>query len=142
MQGWSPNNFQGGIQVEGLGSTDIDNQAELKNSPSIGGLGLELHQRLSKHYNRLDKLEDVLSQGLKYPEVWKFESCVLEKVIAQWLAEYPSIAIIKASLLEDSSAVEKRDTVVTGVKLTNGQTVHAKVNYAEHSVLSLTTFSY
>ncbi|CAI7595758.1 unnamed protein product [Penicillium glandicola] len=122
----SSNTPQGGIQVEGLGSTDIDNQAGLKNSPSIEGLGLELHQRLSKHYGRLEQLEDVLAKGLKVPEVWKFESHVLEKVITDWLAEYPSISIIKASLLEDGTAVEKTGTVVTSVRLTNGQTVHAK----------------
>ncbi|PCH08108.1 Hypothetical protein PENO1_002460 [Penicillium occitanis (nom. inval.)] len=116
----------GGIQVEGLGSTDIDNQAELKNSPSIGGLGLELHQRLSKYYGRLDELEDVLANGLKRPEVWKFESCVAEKVIKDWLDEYPALTIIKSWLVEDEDAVQKEGNIVTSCKLANGQVIYAK----------------
>jgi hypothetical protein len=119
--------YIGGIQVEGLGSTDIDNQAELKNSPSIGGLGLELHQRLSKHYGRLDELEDVLAKGLKRPEVWKFESCVAEKVIKDWLAEYPALSIIKSTLVENEDAVQKEGNVVTSCKLADGQIIRAKV---------------
>ena len=66
----------------------------------------------------------------------------MEKVIANWLTEHPSISIIKASLLEDATAVEKTGTTVTGVRLTNGQAVHAKVNHTDHSVLSLTTLSF
>lgn len=113
----------GGIQIEGLGSTDIDNQIEFQNSPSVGGLALELHRRLSKHYGRLQLLEEVLAQGRKEPEVWKFEPHVLEKVIVEWLEEYPSLSIIKSSLL----AVERDGNLVTGIRLTNGQTIQAKV---------------
>ncbi|KAJ5106873.1 hypothetical protein N7456_003548 [Penicillium angulare] len=122
----SPHEHIGGIQVEGLGSTDIDNQIEFKNSPSIGGLGLELHRRLSKHYGRLEKLEEVLSRGKKMPEVWKFESHVLEEIIMSWLNEFPSLSIIKASLSTDRPAVEKSDNIVTGLTLTNGQTIRSK----------------
>lgn len=93
------NAWSGGIQIEGLGSTDIDNQVEFQNSTAVGGLALELHRRLSKHYGRTEQLEDVLSRRLKVPEVWKFESSVLERIISDWLAEYPSLVIIKVSPL-------------------------------------------
>ncbi|KAJ5368818.1 uncharacterized protein N7496_008578 [Penicillium cataractarum] len=119
----SPHDHIGGIQVEGLGSTDIDNQTEFQNSPSVGGLALELHRRLSKYYGRLDWLEEVLAERKKVPEVWKFEPRVLEEVIRSWLDEYsPLLSITKASL----SAVERDGNVVTGLKLTNGQLVRAK----------------
>jgi hypothetical protein len=72
----------GGIQIEGLGSTDIDNQVEFQNSTAVGGLALELHRRLSTHYGRLDQLEEVVARRLKVPEVWKFESSLLERIIA------------------------------------------------------------
>ena len=117
----------GGIQVEGLGSTDIDNQPEFQNSLSIGGLALELHRRLSKHYGRLEQLEEVLSTKQKVPEVWKFESHVLEETIGKWLAEYPSLSIIKSCRLKDENAVEKDKNLVIGLRLTNGQTIRAKV---------------
>ncbi|KAL4914810.1 FAD dependent oxidoreductase-domain-containing protein [Aspergillus aurantiobrunneus] len=122
----SPHEHIGGIQVEGLGSTDIDNQPEFKNSSSVGGLALELHRRLSKHYGRLDRLEEVLAKGLKVPEVWKFESSVLERIIAEWLAEYPTLLVIKGDLSGEADAVSRDGTVVTAVKLNNGYTIAAK----------------
>ncbi|KAL4967225.1 FAD dependent oxidoreductase-domain-containing protein [Aspergillus stella-maris] len=100
----SPDEHFGGIQIEGLGSTDIDNQVEFQNSPAVGGLALELHRRLSQHYRRSEQLEEVISKRLKVPEVWKFEPSVLERIIAQWLSEFPQLVIFKASLVEDVSA--------------------------------------
>ncbi|KAJ5397873.1 hypothetical protein N7509_005986 [Penicillium cosmopolitanum] len=122
----SPHEHIGGIQVEGLGSTDIDNQIEFKNSPSVGGLALELHRRLSKQYGRLERLEEVLQKGEKVPEVWKFESHILEQVILSWLAEFPSLSVFKGSLRSDSSAVEKSGNTVTALRLTNGKTIRSK----------------
>lgn len=87
----------GGIQVEGLGATDIDNQSEFLNSTTVGGLALELHRRISAHYGRLERLEEVVRTRTKDAEVWRFESRVAEKVIKEWLAEFPSIEVIKAS---------------------------------------------
>lgn len=81
----------------------------------MGGLALELHRRLSKHYGRLELLEDVLGQGRKVPEVWKLESLVLQKVIWDWLEEYPSFTIIKASL----SVIERDGNLVTGLRSNN-----------------------
>ncbi|KAK7426015.1 hypothetical protein QQZ08_007463 [Neonectria magnoliae] len=56
----SPQEHIGVIQVNGLGATDIDNQAEFQNSATLGGLNLELHQRISKYYGRLDRLNEVI----------------------------------------------------------------------------------
>ncbi|KAL3450454.1 FAD dependent oxidoreductase-domain-containing protein [Aspergillus insuetus] len=122
----SPDEHIGGIQIEGLGSTDIDNQVEFQNSTAVGGLALELHRRLSTHYGRLDQLEEVVTKRLKVPEVWKFESSVLERIIADWLAEYPDLVVVKAALVEDSSAVSRTGPVVTSVRLTNGQSISAR----------------
>ncbi|KAL3484023.1 FAD dependent oxidoreductase-domain-containing protein [Aspergillus germanicus] len=122
----SPDEHIGGIQIEGLGSTDIDNQVEFQNSTAVGGLALELHRRLSTHYGRLDQLEEVVAKRLKLPEVWKFESSVLERIIADWLAEYPGLVVIKAALVEDSFAVSRTGPVVTSIQLTNGQSISAR----------------
>ena len=87
--------IEGGVQVNGLGATDIDNQAEFQNSTTLGGINLELHQRISKHYDRLDRLNEVVEKRLKDPDVWRFEARVAEKVIAEWLAETPRLTVIK-----------------------------------------------
>ncbi|KAL4882209.1 FAD dependent oxidoreductase-domain-containing protein [Aspergillus karnatakaensis] len=122
----SPDDHIGGIQIEGLGSTDIDNQIEFQNSLAVGGLALELHRRLSKHYGRSEQLEEVLANRLKVPEVWKFESSVLERIIAEWLAEFPELEVIKAFLLEDPSAVTKSSSRITSIQLSNGQSISAR----------------
>ena len=88
----------GGIQVEGLGATDIDGQAEFQNSPSVGGLGLELHRRISAFYGRSERLKVVLEEGIKDPSVWRFEPRVAECVIRDWLGEFTNIQIIKVRM--------------------------------------------
>ncbi|KAI1871339.1 uncharacterized protein JN550_004784 [Neoarthrinium moseri] len=74
----------GGIQINGLGATDIDNQDEFQNSTTLGGLNLELHERISRHYNRLGHLHEVVAKKLKDPEVRRFESKVAEKNRKPW----------------------------------------------------------
>jgi hypothetical protein len=93
------NTYPGGIQIEGLGSTDIDNQVEFQNSTAVGGLALELHRRLSTHYGRLSQLEEVVAKRLKVPEMWKFESSVLKRILAEWLAEYPELVVVRVRIL-------------------------------------------
>lgn len=88
---------KGGIQIEGLGGTDIDNQPEVFNSPTVGGLALEFHRRLSQYYGRLERLERCMNERIKDADVWRFESRVAEQIIKEWLAEYPEITIIKVT---------------------------------------------
>ncbi|CEN60612.1 hypothetical protein ASPCAL03048 [Aspergillus calidoustus] len=122
----SPDEHIGGIQIEGLGSTDIDNQVEFQNSTAVGGLALELHRRLSTHYGRLSQLEEVVAKRLKVPEMWKFESSVLKRILAEWLAEYPELVVVRAALIEDPSAVSRIGPIVTSIQLTNGQSISAR----------------
>lgn len=91
--------YKGGIQIEGLGATDIDNQAEVFNSPTVGGLALEFHRRVSKYYGRLEHLERCVQEGIKDPDVWRFESRVAEQIIKEWLAEFSGITILKVTTL-------------------------------------------
>ena len=138
----------GGIQVNGLGASDIDNQVEFQNSTTLGGLNLELHQRISDHYGRRQRLDQVVREKLKDPDVWRFESRVAEQVIAQWLAEYPSVTIIKVSrrigklvwicllmvtlphvksrLLEDN-AVARDGSSIKSIRLENQMLITGKV---------------
>jgi predicted flavoprotein YhiN len=49
----------GGMSVEGLGGTDIDNQPFQK-SPAVGGLALEFYRRVSAQYGRSEAFEAML----------------------------------------------------------------------------------
>ncbi|KAG6358546.1 hypothetical protein INS49_012063 [Diaporthe citri] len=122
----SPVKHIGGIQINGLGATDIDNQAEFQNSNTLGGLNLELHQRISRHYGRLKRLNEVVEKKLKDPDVWRFEAKVAEQIIREWLAENPSITVIKSRLV-DKYAVEKDGAVIEALHLENGQRISGKV---------------
>lgn len=104
----------GGIQINGLGATDIDNQAEFQNSTTLGGINLELHQRISKHYGRLDKLNHAVANKIKNPELWRFEARVAEMVIADWIAEHPEIFVIKVRVVKQNNTTDKiRGTLIT-----------------------------
>ncbi|KAF4964838.1 hypothetical protein FSARC_7266 [Fusarium sarcochroum] len=123
----SPQEHIGGIQINGLGATDIDNQVEFQNSTTVGGLSLELHQKISKVYNRVERLNEVVRKRIKDPEIWRFESRVAEKVISDWLAEYPSITVIKSPLAESDDAVQRSGGQIQAIRLENGDVVTGKV---------------
>ncbi|OBU01575.1 hypothetical protein VE01_00532 [Pseudogymnoascus verrucosus] len=122
----SPQEHIGGIQIEGLGATDIDNQDEVFNSTTVGGLALEFHRRISTFYNRLPRLEEVVAKNIKDTEVWRFESRVAEKVILEWLAEFDNIRIIFGSLAATDSVI-KKGAEVCSIKLRTKQIVSGKV---------------
>ncbi len=68
-----PGRHAGGMSVEGLGSSDINNH-DFRNDYAVGGLAREFYERIGKAY------------GQSGP-VYKFESSVAERVIQEWLAE-------------------------------------------------------
>jgi hypothetical protein len=64
----------GGMSVEGLGGSDIDNHKEFKNGAAVGGMAAEFYLQLGKVY------------GQPVPQ-YRFEPHVAEAVFAQWLQE-------------------------------------------------------
>ncbi len=63
-----------GMNVEGLGHSDIDNHPSFKNGSSIGGMAREFYRRVGRQYG-------------KDSEVYNFEPHVAESVLNAWLAE-------------------------------------------------------
>src|SRR5690606_25350725 len=53
-----PGDHLGGMLVEGLGGSDIDNHAEFQNSPAVGGIALEFYRRIAKVYRREAAFEE------------------------------------------------------------------------------------
>lgn len=122
-----PGQHVGGINVEGLGGTDIDNHPEFRNSPAVGGLALEFYKRIAIEYGREAELDSALENGIKKPELWRFEPHVAEKVIAEWLGEN-SIDIFYGSRLKESAdAVRKDGAKITSLTTDNGDEFFGRV---------------
>lgn len=122
-----PGKHLGGIMVEGLGGTDIDNHREFQNSSAVGGLALEFYRRIAKVYGRADEFEEVLRTKIKKPDIWRFESSVAERVITDWVAEHKISVAYESLLLESPEAVSKKGTAIQQIKLTNGKTYRGKM---------------
>lgn len=100
-----PGQHFGGMSVEGLGGSDIDNHGPFQNSPAVGGLALEFYRRVAKHYGNSAKFEAMLKTGTKQPALWRFEPHVAEKIFADWLTEYPRIKLVRGTRLKEGFAV-------------------------------------
>jgi hypothetical protein len=100
-----PGQHFGGMSVEGLGGSDIDNHGDFQNSPAVGGLALEFYRRVAKHYGNSEKFEAMLKAGGKNAGLWRFEPHVAEKIFADWLAEFPRITLLRGTRLHEGSAV-------------------------------------
>jgi len=108
-----PGQHIGGMNVEGLGGTDIDNHKEFKNSVAIGGLAQEFYLRLGKAYGKT---------GPHY----RFEPHVAEKVIADWLAEF-KVPTLLGSRIREKDGVVKDGARVVSIQTENGHTIRAKM---------------
>ena len=116
-----PGNHLGGIAVDGLGGTDINNHADFKNDAAVGGLSLEFYGRMAKRYSR----ENWEAQKAD-PAMWRFESSVAEDVYNDWLAEYPSVKIFKGLRLRlDSTGVRKSANSLQGIVMETGELFEA-----------------
>lgn len=104
-----PGQHFGGMSVEGLGGSDIDNHGEFQNSPAVGGLALEFYRRVAKHYGNEDRFRVMNIVIGKQPALWRFEPHVAEKIFADWLEEYPQIKQFHGTRLQADSAVRFDD---------------------------------
>jgi len=116
-----PTSHVGGIVVEGLGGTDIDNHSGFQNSVALGGLALDFYKRIAKAYGRLEKLEKSLLDKDKHPELWRFEPHVAERIIWEWLSENGVEVVLQAALKESKDAVKKSGTEILSVKTDKGK---------------------
>lgn len=115
-----PSKHIGGINVEGLGGTDIDNHREFQNSPAVGGLALEFYRRIAGEYGILDSFDQSFRQQEKKPQLWRFEPHVAEKVIGNWVNELPITVILEAPLLEGVKQVDMEDATIRSINTEKG----------------------
>ncbi|MDX1983490.1 MAG: FAD-dependent oxidoreductase, partial [Bryobacteraceae bacterium] len=93
-----PGGHIGGMSVEGLGSSDINNH-NFRNDVAIGGLAREFYLRMGRRY------------GKQEPQ-YKFESHVAEGVIADWLREHR----VRVELNQPLRAVRKQGTRLIAIE--------------------------
>jgi hypothetical protein len=115
----------GGMSVEGLGGTDIDNHKNFQNSPAVGGLALEFYRRINTHYGRLAAFEAALRTRAKQPSLWRFEPHVAEAVFDDWV-RHPSITVLRGHRLKETGGVTKHATRIVALHFENGVTVRAR----------------
>ena len=121
-----PSAHIGGMNVEGLGGTDIDNHAEFQNSIAVGGLALEFYRRIAIYYHRENEFEQMIRDKTKQTALWRFEPHVAEAVITKWLQEYP-IRIYKNAGLRENSGVEKKGNCIRKIYLENQLVLEANM---------------
>jgi hypothetical protein len=115
----------GGMSVEGLGGTDIDNQP-FQNSPAVGGLALDFYRRVSAAYDRTAAFEAMLAAKGKDTKLWRFEPHVAEAVWEAWVKE-AGITVLRGHRLKETNGVTKDGTRITSLHFENGAEVKAKV---------------
>ena len=101
-----PTGHIGGINVEGLGASDIDNHPEFQDSIAIGGLALAFYRRIARVYDRVDDFDKAVKNHEKNHSLWCFEPHAAEKVILDWLKEYRIDFHTFAALPESRRSVE------------------------------------
>lgn len=116
----------GGMSVEGLGGTDIDNHKEFQNSPAAGGLALEFYRRINEHYGRTKAFEAMLTAHGKDTKLWRFEPQVAEAVWEAWVKE-AGVTVLRGHRLKETNGVTKDGPRITALHFENGAEVRAKM---------------
>jgi hypothetical protein len=116
-----PTRYLGGILVNGLGGTDVDNHPHFQNSPAVGGLALDFHRRVAIAYGRAEEFETLLKTRTKNAGIWRFEPHMGQAVIDAWVREYLIDVFYESRLSEGPNAVRKRGTVIEELRLDGGR---------------------
>lgn len=116
----------GGMSVEGLGGTDIDNHKGFQNSPAVGGLALEFYRRVGARYGREARFDEMLRKRAKQPALWRFESHVAEEVFDAWLRE-AGVRVLRGARLAEKGGARKEGARLAAIRCENGTEVVAKV---------------
>ena len=122
-----PGYHLGGMCVEGLGSSDIDNHPEFQNSPAVGGLALEYYRRISERYHRREAFEEMLAARRKVPELWRFEPHVAEEVFNSLVREHGVMVILGKRLDQEHGARLDANGRISALRCEDGTQVPGTV---------------
>lgn len=121
-----PGQHLGGMSVEGLGGTDIDNHKEFQNSPAVGGLALEFYRRVAERYGRAGAFDEMVAKRAKKSGLWSFEPHVAEAVFTEW-CRTAGVRVLLGHRLREKDGVTKSGGRIEALHCENGATVRAKV---------------
>ena len=121
-----PSQHIGGMSVEGLGGSDIDNHP-FQNSPAVGGLTLQFYRKVARRYGKLPEFDEMLKTRAKKSGLWRFESHVAEEVFDTWLKEQPKVKIFRGTRMPDTGGVVKEGTRLTALKTVDGGTIAGRM---------------
>ncbi len=119
-------NHLGGMSVEGLGGTDIDNHKPFQNSPAVGGLALEFYRRINAHYGTLAKFDEVVRTRAKQSALWRFEPHVAESVFDAWVKE-AGVEVLRGHRLAEQAGIIKDGLRLMAIRCDNGATIEARM---------------
>ena len=119
-----PGNHFGGMSVEGLGGTDIDNHKEFQNSLAVGGLALEFYRRVSLVYEREAAFDEMVRTHSKKGGMWSFEPHVAEAVFNRWIEE-SGVTALRGHRLLEKGGVKKDGARITAIECENGVEIRA-----------------
>ena len=121
-----PSQHLGGMAVEGLGGTDIDNHAGFRNSPAVGGMAEEFYRRLAVRYGRAERFDAMAAQGGKESGLWRFEPHVAEAVFDAWVRE-AGVQVLRGHRLRERDGVRKAGARIESLTCENGVIVTGQV---------------
>jgi glycine/D-amino acid oxidase-like deaminating enzyme len=123
-----PGQHLGGMSVEGLGGTDIDNHKEFQNSPAVGGLTLEFYRRVSRKYGREEAFDQMLAQRGKQSALWRFEPHVAEAVFNNLIREHDIRVLFRHRLAEKRGVTKDTKTKrITMLHCENGARIRGQM---------------
>ena len=116
----SPDKYVGGMTIEGLGGTDINNHSGFKNDSVVGGLTLEFYKEVARHYG-ITNFDAVRANA----KTWRFEPGVAKAVFDSWLETYQIPVFTESGLRLDFDAVKMENKQITAFETADGKTFRA-----------------
>ncbi|WP_162340221.1 FAD-dependent oxidoreductase [Cyclobacterium salsum] len=116
----SPDKYVGGMTIEGLGGSDINNHGGFKNDSVIGGLTLEFYREVAQHYGITD-----FDSARADRQTWRFEPHVAKAIFDRWLKAYDIPVYTESGLRLAFDAVKKENGQITSFETVNGKTFRA-----------------
>ncbi|MDN3688836.1 FAD-dependent oxidoreductase [Cyclobacterium jeungdonense] len=118
----SPDKYVGGMTIEGLGGSDINNHAGFKNDSVIGGLTLEFYKEVAGHYGIAN-----FDSARGDRQTWRFEPHVAKAIFDRWLEAYNIPVYMESGLRLDFDAVKKENKQIISFETVNGKTFRASL---------------
>jgi len=118
----TPDNRVGGMTIEGLGGSDINNHSNFVNDGVVGGLTLEFYKKVAHYYGVTN-----FDSARQFSRTWRFEPHVAEKIFNDWLEEYRIPVYKNCRLDQRYEAVEKDGNKIVSFRTENEIVFKARI---------------